>query len=234
MSEKDKDGKITLKDAYEELWRCRDFELSHLWQRSVFLGAFLLAMFAGYGSVVLDCLEHGIANRSLANVLCCAMTVIGIMLSFFWIMMAKGSKAWYERYERAIYSFTTIAGIDEAVQDELIVDGAKSIIGFAYGDQKEFKECSAPVSNWLHDTKGGAYSPSKINIAIGHLSLSIWLMLSIAHILIAKSSFIVNTCGVTVVVNLSILLLVGVIIVLCLFLWYARSNLMSSVLREKQ
>ena len=27
--------KILPKDIYESLWRCRDFELNHLWQRSV-------------------------------------------------------------------------------------------------------------------------------------------------------------------------------------------------------
>ena len=30
-------SEITTKDIRDSLWRCRDFELSHLWQRSIFL-----------------------------------------------------------------------------------------------------------------------------------------------------------------------------------------------------
>ncbi|WP_300232445.1 hypothetical protein [uncultured Alistipes sp.] len=41
--------KISIKEIHETLWRCRDFELSHLWQRSIFLSAFLILCFTGYG-----------------------------------------------------------------------------------------------------------------------------------------------------------------------------------------
>ena len=41
--------KISIKEIHEKLWRCRDFELSHLWQRSIFLSAFLILCFTGYG-----------------------------------------------------------------------------------------------------------------------------------------------------------------------------------------
>lgn len=38
----------TAMDIYQYLWRCRDFELEHLWQRSVFLAVFVLAVSAFY------------------------------------------------------------------------------------------------------------------------------------------------------------------------------------------
>ena len=41
--------KISIKEIHETLWRCRDFVLSHLWQRSTFLSAFLILCFTGYG-----------------------------------------------------------------------------------------------------------------------------------------------------------------------------------------
>lgn len=44
--------KINPKDIYQSLWRCRDFELSHLWQRSIFLTAFLVMCFTGYTALV--------------------------------------------------------------------------------------------------------------------------------------------------------------------------------------
>ncbi len=37
-----------------------------------------------------------------ANLLAFSIGVIGIIFSCLWIMMGKGSKAWYERYENAI------------------------------------------------------------------------------------------------------------------------------------
>lgn len=45
------DGELELtpKKIYEEVWACRNFEISNLWQRSVFLGTFMLAIAAGYG-----------------------------------------------------------------------------------------------------------------------------------------------------------------------------------------
>ena len=33
--------KLTSKDIYRAYWHCRDFEITHLWQRSVFLTAFI-------------------------------------------------------------------------------------------------------------------------------------------------------------------------------------------------
>ena len=37
MSNKNRNSKPNAMDVYEFLWRGRDFELSHLWHRSVFL-----------------------------------------------------------------------------------------------------------------------------------------------------------------------------------------------------
>lgn len=41
----DVEDKISIKEIHETFWRCRDFELSHLWQRSIFLSAFLILCF---------------------------------------------------------------------------------------------------------------------------------------------------------------------------------------------
>ena len=47
---------LTERELYQELWQGRDFEINHLWQRSVFLGAFMLAIAAGYGGLALKLL----------------------------------------------------------------------------------------------------------------------------------------------------------------------------------
>ena len=40
---------FTIKDLYIQYWHCRDFEIQNLWQRSIFLGTFLILCFTGYG-----------------------------------------------------------------------------------------------------------------------------------------------------------------------------------------
>ena len=39
--------KITKKEIYEELWKGRDFEINHLWQRSIFLATFMVGITTG-------------------------------------------------------------------------------------------------------------------------------------------------------------------------------------------
>ena len=65
--ENEMDIKITLKDAYEELWRCRDFELEHLWQRSIFLATLLVVVYPGYGSLIACSLDKGLCGKLLVN-----------------------------------------------------------------------------------------------------------------------------------------------------------------------
>lgn len=36
----------------------------------------------------------------------CGICYLGLAFSMLWVMMAKGSKRWYERYERALNYFT--------------------------------------------------------------------------------------------------------------------------------
>lgn len=48
LMKKKKDLKYTL----ERLYKCRDLEITNLWQRSVFLSVFLLLCFSGYGYLV--------------------------------------------------------------------------------------------------------------------------------------------------------------------------------------
>lgn len=100
-------SKVEPKDIYATLWRCRDFELSHLWQRSVFLTAFLLLAYTGYGfcvftQITLDARTHNGAYTIIV-VVGLFILFVGMLLSQLWIMMGKASKAWYERYGQAIY-----------------------------------------------------------------------------------------------------------------------------------
>ncbi len=46
------DDKATKKDLYEKLWSARDFELTHQWQRSIFLATFIVLLFTLYFTFV--------------------------------------------------------------------------------------------------------------------------------------------------------------------------------------
>ena len=226
------ENKISLKDAYNELWHCRDFELKHLWQRSIFLGAFLLGAFAGYGKLVLQCCEKGNAFGLKNNSVGFAIALIGLVLSLLWIMLAKGSKAWYERYESAICCFTQIAGLSEAEHEDLF-DNIKTqkLVAFAYG--KDFKQYSEPVSSWLWNTKGGPYSPSKINIAIGHLSALFWLVAICFHVAVARLGVKMIISSIEFNCNLGTIMLALTSFGMLFFWLYTRSFLKSGILEER-
>ena len=51
------DSKVSKKDLYEKLWQSRDFELSHLWQRSIFLATFIVLLFTLYFTLLGTLLE---------------------------------------------------------------------------------------------------------------------------------------------------------------------------------
>lgn len=176
------DGKITYSDIYKGLWKCRDFELEHYWQRAVFLTAFLLACYAGYGTLIIQCataekmqLPFWVVN-GIAFVIC----MVGVLLSLLWIMMAKGSKAWYEKYESAISAFVERYKEKGAFEDDL-----GEVAGFGIMWCDEF--VSQTRSDWLWNAFGGGYSVSRINVAIGHLSTLIWTGLVLLHISVIKS-----------------------------------------------
>lgn len=81
--------------------------------------------------------------------------------------MAKGSKAWYEVYENAIYEFEK--------QHFTTLD---------LPDENRMGNMGIPTDNKssnILSTKAGAFSPSRLNIAIGQISLIIWIILYLIH-----------------------------------------------------
>ena len=185
-SEKDKPNAL---DVYEFLWRGRDFELSHLWHRSVFLAVFLLViatMYAVYFKDVFICQFascnqfKGVFGQILVfGFVPILITAIGIIFSELWIMMAKGSKAWYEVYEDSI---ARISKIDEFWDDKSIKDiYCDKIQGFKFGNL--ILDCEVERNYCLFSTAGGTFSVSRINIMVGIVFLSVFIGLHIVHII---------------------------------------------------
>ena len=192
----DDDAYIEVKDAYERAWSCRDFELSHLWQRSIFLAAFLIAIAGAYGTLLTNmyfsgeqsnvyvCSESSSCCDKTAvvekvkceaeaityqqNAIAAGLCWLGIAFSILWVMMAKGSKYWFERYEMTICDFEN----DEVCGDKLKDfphHGKLATLNHGKYDENIFS------------TKAGHYSVSKVNCAIGIISLIAFSFLSMLH-----------------------------------------------------
>lgn len=188
------DSRLTTKDAYNSYWRCRDFELTHLWQRSVFLATFLLFFCSAYGVLVakmLDKLPKEFSGLScspfwiVSNSTAVLISTIIIILACFWIMTAKSSKLWYEVYENAIDAYTKDTNhINKNDGD------AEKILGFQFGMLKNYEKPFR--TDELKTSDGGAYSVSRINWAIGYMFLWIGGILLVVH-----SSFLGGIAGET-------------------------------------
>ena len=173
-----KEFKITAKDIYKEAWECRNFEIDHLWQRSVFLAAFLLAIAGGYGSVVMNMLfpntETTVDYRH--HFLAYGLCWLGIVFSILWILMAKGSKHSFEQYEAAITWF--FHNSSQSYTDSDNPDFALDAMPY-YGNLPEVED--SKVSECIFSPLSGHYSVSKVNATIGIVSLLVWMALNMFH-----------------------------------------------------
>ena len=185
-------NEVTLKEIRETYYSLRNFEISNLWQRSVFLSAILVLFYSGYGYLVSKSLDEEVKNPLLLHELCCAIALLAIVFSIIWIMMAKGSKAWYEVYEKKICE------IEESKELKITEDhrmGSKCT-------PWELDQC-------LFSNHGGRYSVSKLNILIGKVLLINWTIVLIIHYIGAIFHFDYNVCR-NCVVNTIILTIIPI------------------------
>ena len=204
-----------------------DFEIDHVWQRAVFLSVFLLTCYAGYGGLILGLTTAETVKISFptVSIIAFGLACVGLILSFVWIMMAKGSKAWYEHYEKAIEAFELYnrRAFERAMPSKGLIDIHKGT-GFEKPE----------MSSWLWNTKGGAYSVAKINIVIGHISTVIWGGLIVIHLIIANEGFKTSSEAMDFLVskcNAERMTFVFVIMLLAFWL-YSNNSICSTFLKD--
>lgn len=181
--------KINTKDIYATFWRCRDFELANLWQRSIFLTAFLVLCFTAYGSIMVKIVDWYNKNPEvllLLNTLAFCIAIVGMVFSILWIKMGKGSKAWYEKYENAIVAIET--------NTDYTTKNASLIGGFSFEKLEDYDKIK--LDNSILSTKAGAYSVSRINISIGIVFLILWFCIALAHLFVVSFLlyYYLNSC----------------------------------------
>lgn len=223
---------LSPRDLYLQICKNRDFEISLVWQRAIFLTAFLIGCFTAYGSIVLRLFKDGEWLSPVANIICFLVTLVGIVISLIWIMMAKGSKAWYELYESAIKAFVIshnaggsclCGAMDVPAAQNKWREVIKNAAGTSISSQEPER------IGCLLSTKGGAYSVSRINIFIGQFAFVVWGFLSVGHILIAcgKMRGFLSTIGTwTWMVLILAIVIVGMYIL-------GRRNLKSGYLSKR-
>ena len=227
-------NELTLKDIRETFYHCRDFEITNLWQRSIFLYGFILACFTGYGAILISLLTTGdqkIAYPYFANFIECVISLIGIVFSIIWIMMAKGSKAWYEIYEKAI---GIIEHSDKANNEFVNIPNDYRMGNYCTQYKHHINDC-------LFSTKGGKYSPSKLNVFIGQVVLVIWCVCFVAHFAVLfyntdkcewihkqmKCCFDHRSCW-------YVILCIGLVIAIAIIFWIRWKGLKSSHIKEME
>nr|WP_311459278.1 hypothetical protein [uncultured Capnocytophaga sp.] len=189
-----KDDQVSLKEIRETFYRLRDFEISNLWQRSIFLSALLVLFFSGYGFLVSKLFEKESKDFLIIHEVCCAVALLAIIFSIIWIMMAKGSKSWYEVYERRI------SEIEE--EENLNIPE----------DYRMGADCTPwSLDSNLFTTKSGRYSVSRLNILIGIILMITWTMILIVHYIGAICSFSCHNCNVNCIIHTIILVILVVI-----------------------
>lgn len=206
------DNIVSLKEIRKELYQLRNFEISNLWQRSIFLSALIVLSFTGYGSMVSELIKGNDENKLIVNFICICIATFGFILSIIWIKMAKGSKAWYEVYEEKIKDIEN--------EKDLNIDPK-----YKYDSKCQVRD----LDHNLFKTNPGQYSASKINILIGRLIMWTW----IADILIHSIIYINLTYKETVI---TLLCIIPIIIMITMILILLNDNIWtkSNALKKKE
>ena len=155
---------VSLREIRKDYYKIRKFEIQNLWQRSIFLATFIAILFTGYGAFVEKLLSYDGLKAVIAHIICCLLAIIGSIFSMIWIMMAKGSKAWFEIYERKI-----IEGIEAEKKLNIPEEYRMS------------KGAPWTLNNSLWSRDPGAYSVSRINILLGQVLWLIWILIFALH-----------------------------------------------------
>lgn len=172
-------------EMYKILYGAYADEIKNLWQRSIFLGAFMVLVWSGYGALQLKAIKLKIvgnlaqsAQNGETNTLVYISASLGlcaviIVLSWLWIAMAKGSKFVQEAHEAKIKQYS------KRYKCNLFCD----LNVYQKATNKRWYD----KLSFICPLKSYRYSPSKINIALGWVSLLVSIVLLYIHLFIQTS-----------------------------------------------
>lgn len=215
--------KISPAKVYSCLWKCRDLEIGMLWTRLTLVGTFMALTYAGYGALILKGLD-GIKNWEVFNLSAVGASVFGLLFAVLWTATAKGSKAWFERYEAMLAHFQATykdLGLFEQVADE------EQVLSYLDFNKRCIVRRTQLVDSNLFSQNAGAYSVSKIPIVMGQLSIFAWVGIGLLHSIVlaigrpAVSCLIKNHAFYIA----CLILIAAVIAAVCSTMWFSSGAL---------
>ncbi len=142
------------KEALEHALDIRKFEIDLYWKRATYFWTFIAATLAGYAAIHASTPSK--PNTDLLVVLSC----LGIVFSFGWFCVNRGSKQWQENWENHV----------DMLEDETIGPLYKTIL-----KRPPSNSFSEHVSEFM--TGPSPFSVSKINQIISLYVTVLWLFL---------------------------------------------------------
>jgi len=147
-------GEEKKKNALQHALDIRKFEIELYWKRATYFWAFIGATFAGYSAVqVSSSIE---SKDDLSVVLSC----LGIVFSFGWYCVNRGSKQWQENWENHV----------DMLEDDVTGPLYKVVLG-----RPKSKGMKESISHII--TGPYAFSVSKINQMISLYVTILWFFL---------------------------------------------------------
>lgn len=184
--------KVHKRELYEKLWQSRDFEISHLWQRSVFLATFIVLSFTAYVKIY----EVYFSNKCelphhivflIQNLVC----IFGFCFAVLWICMARGSKYIYEGHEGGINDSHERGFFDKDLDVEIKKERYEDMVSGGTA-QTVPRHGYLPLKDYNYESfslKGSRFSSSKINIFMGYVFSYAWICLIILNVFLLNESF---------------------------------------------
>lgn len=144
----------------------RKFEVERFWQRSIFFWGFIAAAFVAYA--------QSAGKGDLAFLIAC----FGLVCSIAWTLQNRGSKYWYEAWEKKV----------ESVE--------KDVLGVDLFANREPRQCKGFWGAWT-------FSVTKLAIALSDFTALVWFALAAKafpfHELPTAPYFIIIAAAVTVI-----------------------------------
>lgn len=150
------------KKALEFALDIRKFEIDLYWKRAAYFWAFIAAIFTGYISV--SAISTDILKNK--NEIILILSCLGIVFSFAWVLVNRGSKQWQENWENHV----------DLLEDE--------VTGPLYKVTLSRNPPRGKYEKFSHILSGPSFvSVSKINQLISLFILMIWMYIFISNIL---------------------------------------------------
>lgn len=199
MNENNNDFNLQLEN-WKMSWEKRDFELSHLWQRSIFITTFIVLVYTGYGAIWLNVLKSYTNSNQI---------IINITKENSDNEMSSSTNKDYQynsnnsnlfMITNLISIFIAILGYTLSLLYIMMGKGSKfwyecyegliNNIEHKKSENKFYVQSAGKyigknkVNNSLLKRVAGRYSVSRINIILGQISALLWIIILFVHVIL--------------------------------------------------